>query len=74
MPGNGNRDTWHHCRKGAEPRHVMHVALFTFSWQCSKHCLFIAVSGPDGFYHIRKKTKLVDICAYLDILLYRYKY
>ena len=31
MPGNGNRDTWRHCHKGAEPRHVMHVAFFTFS-------------------------------------------
>ena len=31
MTGNGNGDTWCHCRKGPEPRHVMHVALFTFS-------------------------------------------
>ena len=31
MPGNGNRDTWHHCRKGVEPHHVTQVALFTFS-------------------------------------------
>ena len=31
MPSDGNRDTWHHCRKGAEPHHVRHVALYTFS-------------------------------------------
>ena len=37
MPGNGNRDTWRHCHKGAEPHHVMHMALFSFS----QHCLFI---------------------------------
>ena len=25
MPGNGNRDTWRHCCKGAEPRDVTYA-------------------------------------------------
>ena len=53
MLGNGKGSSWRHCHKGAELRDVTsrHVTsrhamipgsqLFTFSWQCSEHCLFI---------------------------------
>ena len=31
MDVDGKGSSWRHRRKGAEPRHVTHVALFTFS-------------------------------------------